>query len=607
MKYILLDEIEHVRTRPTMYAGSIDPKTTTEYTYNQNQIQQTEITYIPALVKIFSEILDNAIDEHKRTPLTQIKVSVSPTTITIEDNGKGIPVELHPKTNQYIAETIFSNLRAGSNFNDNHDQSLIGTNGLGSTLTAILSSSFIIESADNSLKFYQEYTSGLTQKSIPKITKSNKSFTKITFQPDLNFFKIPYINQDHILKFQKKVLDAAATNTNVNFFFNSIPIKIKSFSDYVNLYNSNSFEDNNPDWNVSISKSNQGFTHISFVNSVETYNGGTHVDYVTNQITAKLKDEIKKKFKIDVKPSDIKNHIAIFISANINRPKFSSQTKENLVSPPQDWKTSWNPSPKFIKKILNSDIIQSTIDYINLKDQANTLASLRKLNKPQQTTKKIENFHDATSKDRSNCSLFIVEGLSALSGLISGRGNNTKTVGLFSLKGKPINVHPMSLKDIIANEEFKNLMSITGLQIGEKPINLRFNKIIFATDSDKDGYSIRGLLINAFYKFWPELFINSIFILNTPIIKTTHKNKVYSFYNEEDFINWCNNHNNFTVKRYKGLGTSSSQEWKEYFLDIENNLDKIILDQNSQNIINLQFSKEKGMTDKRKEWLKIEE
>lgn len=613
--YQVLDEIEHIRKRTGMYAGSTSIQTSQEWIFNDTtkKMEKRDISYIPAFIKIFSEILDNSIDEGKRAPdvLTAIKVDISFDEISVQDDGRGIPVVLHEQTGTYIAETVFSNLRAGSNFNDDEDQSLIGTNGVGSTLTNVLSTNFKIESCDGKKKLTQDFWNGMRERSEPKIKEFSKHGTKITFTPDYAFFKLFGMDGDHFLKIQKKVIDAAANNLNIKFYFNGNLIKFKSFDDYVALYSDTYFTDNSDDWKVGITNSD-GFEQISFINSVETYQGGTHVNYVVDQITNKLREHFKKKHKIDVKPSDIKNHFRVIISGTVNRPRFSSQTKENMISPASEWKTSWTVSDKLIKNLLKSDVIQSILDWVQAKEKATELAELRKANKnlDKADPRRVDKFHDASTKQRSEAMLFLAEGDSALSGLLSGR--DTKTMAAFPLRGKPLNVMPMELKDILENKEFKNIMTITGLQFGVKVKSIediRFGKIVLSTDQDLDGFSIRGLLLNAFYKFWPELFtLGVIHILNTPIVKVKYKKETLSFYDLVKFDEWKKEHSDekYESKYYKGLGTSSSKEWKEYLTDLGNNLEKVIASDDNESIFKLHFSKEAGSTDKRKEWLGIE-
>jgi DNA topoisomerase-2 len=278
-------------------------------------------------------------------------------------------------------------------------------------LTNVLSTNFKIESCDGKKKLTQDFWNGMRERSEPVIKAFTKNGTKITFTPDYEFFKLSGLDPDHILRIQKKVIDAAANNLNIKFYFNGELIKFKSFDDYVALYSDNYFTDNSEDWNVGITDSD-GFEQISFINSVETYQGGTHVNYVVDQITNKLREHFKKKHKVDVKPSDIKNHFRIFISGTVNRPRFSSQTKENMISPASEWKTSWTVSDKFIKGVLKSEIIQSILDWVQAKEKATELAELRKANKnlDKADPRRVDKFHDASTKQRSDAMLFLAEG-----------------------------------------------------------------------------------------------------------------------------------------------------------------------------------------------------
>lgn len=473
--YKVLDEIDHCRQRTGMYAGSTSSQTSEEWIYNLETkcMERKSISYIPAFIKIFSEILDNSIDEAKRAPETLdfIKIDFKDDgSISVYDNGRGIPVEVHSQTGLYVAETIFSNLRAGSNFNDDEDQALIGTNGVGSTITNILSSHFKIESSDGTKLFRMEFWDGLRQKSEPKITSSNKNYTRITFRPDYEFFKLDKLDDNHKNKIIKKIVDAAANNLNVKFYINGERILIRHFGDYINMYSDEFVYDSTPDWQVGVSASD-GFEQISFINSVETYQGGTHVDYVTWQIVDKLREFFKKKHKVEVKPGDLRAHLRIYISGNVNRPKFSSQTKENMISPVSEWKTSWKVTDKMIRQLSQSSVIQSVLDWVEAKQKANEMAELRKLNKDatRADPRKVEKFSDANEKkDRHLCELYLAEGDSARKSIQSARGKNPY-IGSFSLRGKPLNVMDADTTQILNNAEIKNILTITGLEIG-KPV-----------------------------------------------------------------------------------------------------------------------------------------
>lgn len=486
--YQVLDEIEHIRKRTGMYAGSTSLQTTKEWVYNvaTKKMEQRDITVIPAFIKIFSEILDNAIDEHRRAPsvLDTIRVELhDDDSISVTDNGRGIPVEIHPQTGKYVAETVFSNLRAGSNFNDDEDQQLIGTNGVGSTLTNVLSTSFKIESADGKKLFRQEFTEGMRKRSEPKVKEHDKHYTRITFTPDYAFFKLKSLDEDHKLRIIKKVVDAAATNPKVKFYINGDRVMTRGFDDYIAMYDEEYVYDETEDWKVGVTKSD-GFEQISFVNSVETYQGGTHVTYAINQVVDAVRAHIEKKHKVKVSPGDVRGHMRIYISANVNRPRFSSQTKENMISPPSEWKTSWTVPEKFVAKLVKSDIIKAILDWVAAKEQAQIMADLRKVNKDTERVnfRRIDKFADAQERvQRHKCILFLAEGDSAAKSLFAARGKNPY-IGTFPLKGKPLNVREKDIARVLGLDkkkerekegkktepnEIQKILTLIGLKIGE--------------------------------------------------------------------------------------------------------------------------------------------
>jgi DNA topoisomerase-2 len=241
---------------------------------------------------------------------------------------------------------------------------------------------------------------------------------------------------------------------------------------------------------------------------------------------------------------------------------------------------------------------------------------LRKLNKDadKANPNRVPKFEDAIEqKQRERTILMLLEGDSAAKPLLAIRGSLQygRYIGIFPLKGKPLNVSGITAKKLLENQEFQNLLIITGLKIGEKVTStkqLRFGKIVMFTDQDLDGTHIRGLMLNNLYTFWPELFtLGMVYSYRTPLIKATCGKDVFKFYNEEDFIEWSKNTTKkYTSKWYKGLGTSTDTEFKECFEDMENNMIRYeIQDEQDIESIKLAFSKEKGQTDKRKAWLNL--
>ena len=613
-EYKVLDEISHVRQRTGMYAGSTELQHSSEWVYDPTTKRMTkrELGYIPALIKIFSEILDNAIDEHRRAPKTldTIRVEFDPDgTISVLDNGRGIPVEKHPQTGTYVATTVFSNLRAGSNFNDNEDQQLIGTNGVGSTLTNILSSHFRIESCDGKKVLTQDFYQGMREKTEPKIKPDTKNRTKISFMPDYEFFKIKGLDADHALKMTKKVVDAAACNPKVKFYVNGDRINVKDFGDYIALYDPEFVYDDTEDWKVGVSASD-GFEQVSFVNSVETYQGGTHIWYATDQITEAVREYIKKKHKVEVKPADIRNHMRVYISANINRPKFSSQTKENMISQPGTYKTTWSVPDAMIKKLLKSSIIQAVLDWVEAKQKAAELAELRKLNKEAAKTnpKRVDKFDDAVEKhDRHLCECYFTEGDSARNTIQSARGKN-KYIGSFSLRGKPLNVYDCEIKDVIGNNEFANMLAITGLQLGEKVMSktqLRFGKLVVLSDQDLDGFHITSLLLSFWAKYWPELFeLGVVYRMNTPLyIATVNRGgEVYEFFTQEEYDTWAAKAPKHKAEYFKGLGLFDTETFERFLENRDKYLVRITALE-AKDLAKFELAFSNTEQDARKDWL----
>lgn len=615
-KYKKLDSISHVLARPGRYIGSVNPHTAITYIVDGDTFEKKEITYTPALLKIFDEVISNSIDFSKKEEgkhLNTIKVDVNRETgeFSVYDNG-GIPVVIHQEHQQWLPEMLFE-LMSGSNFDDTEDSISTGQNGEGVSLNLIFSTEFHVHTSDGKNQFKQSHFENSRKKTVPEVRPSSKNFTKITWIPDYPRLNLEKLDNDNYERIIKRVYDVAGCNPQLKVYLNGNHIKINSFKDYVDLYDGVNVVDDTENWKVAIASAKEGFEHISFVNSTETFVGGTHIDYITNQIVNKLREHFKKKHKIEVKPSDIKNHLQLFINATIIRPRYSSQTKEQLITESKAYQTSWECSDKFIKKVIELEAIQNILDWVKAKEQANLNAELRKHNKSLKSDPKdVAKFHDATSKNRAETSLLIVEGDSALSGVLSGR--DTKLHGAYPLKGKPINAYDMDIKDVMEKDEFSNLLTILGLQLGVKVKSvdeLRFGKIVITTDQDLDGFSIRGLLLNNFYKYFPELYeFGVIHILNTPIVKVTYKKKKISFYSIEEFELWKSEHlnENFNVKYYKGLGTSNSTEWREYFSNElwEQNIVRVeINSEEDVAMFKLLFSKEKGMTNKRKEWMQI--
>lgn len=502
-EYKKLSQNDHVLQRPGMYLGSIESITKSMYVSDIDlNIEKREVTYVPAFMKLFDEILTNASDHAIRcgNKVKNIKIYLKSdlSEISIYNDGPGIPIEMHKEEKMYVPELIFGHLLSGSNFDDKEERFVGGMNGMGSVLVNLFSNKFIVETADKKKLYYQEYNNNLNIVNKPIITDSKESYTKITYFPDFKRLPLPYENgtngqitniKDTYDLIIKRCIDIAAYNLGVNVFVNDKKINIKTLTDYIKLHtvNENVFiETINDNYTIAVTESiTDNFENISIVNGITTYIGGTHVNIITDQLIEEIKNKLIKGNKnIKIRNNDIKNKLMVFIICKLPNPVFDTQSKENLIS-----KIINKPviSEKFIKQICNSAIIENIREWVSLKEQA----ELAKINKGKATNvriAKLQDAHKAGTKEGKLCSLFLAEGLSARSSVISGisvLGN--EYYGVFPLKGKPLNVRDKATSRITDNEEITNIIKAVGLVIGKKYTSveeLRYGCIIAATDAD---------------------------------------------------------------------------------------------------------------------------
>uniref|UniRef100_A0A8C7TLH3 DNA topoisomerase 2 n=1 Tax=Oncorhynchus mykiss TaxID=8022 RepID=A0A8C7TLH3_ONCMY len=627
-------QLEHILLRPDTYIGSVEPVTQQMWVFDEDLgMNLREITYVPGLYKIFDEILVNAADNKQRDKsMSTIKISIDPesNTITIWNNGKGIPVVEHKDEKMYVPALIFGHLLTSSNYDDEQKKVTGGRNGYGAKLCNIFSTKFTVETACKEYKhsFKQTWQNNMGKTSDPKIKFfDGDDFTCVTFQPDLSKFKMEKLDMDIVALLTKRAYDIAGSCKGVKVMLNGKKLPVTGFRSYVDLYVKDKLdevgvalkvvnESVNERWEVCLTMSEKGFQQISFVNSIATTKGGRHIDYVVDQIVAKLIEVVKKKNKagVSVKPFQVKNHIWVFVNALIENPTFDSQTKENMTLQTKSFGSKCPLSEKFIRAATNCGIVESILNWVKFKAQTqlNKKCSSVKYSKIKGIPK-LDDANDAGGKHSSECTLILTEGDSAKSLAVSGLGViGRDRYGVFPLRGKILNVREATHKQIMENAEINNIIKIVGLQYKksyddpESLRSLRYGKIMIMTDQDQDGSHIKGLLINFFHHNWPSLLKHTFleeFI--TPIVKVNKNKQEHAFYSIPEFDEWKKQTVNFKtwhIKYYKGLGTSTSKEAKEYFADMEKH--RIMFRYGGTEddaAITLAFSKKK--TDDRKEWL----
>jgi DNA topoisomerase-2 len=420
--------------------------------------------------------------------------------------------------------------------------------------------------------------------------KSAKPYIKVIFYPDFKRFGITDLNNDHYELFHRRVIDIAGiSGTRLKVYFNNNVIKANSFKSYIDLHYPNEtvyFDESNERWTVGVLyKQDSNNEVVSFVNSINTYRGGTHANHVIDNIIKTLiNDYIKKKEKeLKISPQLLKENLVFFINSTLINPTFSSQTKDTCTSKPDKFGSKYTPQATFLKKLAKCGIVEQIIELVKFKESS----SLKKTDGKKQVRikgiPKLDDANKAGSKDAYKCSLILTEGDSAKAFAISGLSVVGRDYfGVFPLKGKLLNVREATPAQLMNNEEINNLKQIMGLKHGEdysdeaKFKQLRYGRIIILTDADVDGSHIKGLVMNFVHSMWPSLIKKENFItsLATPIVKAFKGNDVITFYNLTDYEKWVEkgDNKNYKIKYYKGLGTSTSQEAKEYFVDIEDKL-----------------------------------
>ncbi len=585
---------EHVLLRPDTYIGDIEPTTEEMWVYKNNKMVKNKITFTPGFLKTFDELIVNARDasiNDDSCDTIKVNYNVEEGFISVYNNGDiGIPVEEHPVHKTLVPTMIFGELLTSSNYDDTEERTTGGRNGYGSKVANIFASSFIVEIDDAKRgkrykQTWEENMSKVSKAEITKLPSKTKSSVKVTFYPDFGRFNIKNLDNDHLDLFHRRTLDIAGTSNKLKVYFNDNKVEVNNFKSYIELYYPESefyYDNSNARWDVGVLyKPDSGGEVISFVNSINTYRGGTHCNHVIDNITKTLlNDYIKKKDKnIKLTTTIIKENLVFFVNSIIINPAFSSQTKDTLTTKTDKFGSKYEAQQAFLKRLAKCGIVEQMIDLAKFKENS----SLKKTDGKKQVNitgiPKLEDANKAGTKDSSKCTLILTEGDSAKATAIAGLGVIGRDYyGVFPLKGKLLNVREASAAQLLANEEIKNLKIIIGLKQGEDYTNdekfasLRYGHILLLTDQDVDGSHIKGLFMNMMHSLWPSLIKRDNFIqsLNTPIVKATKKDDIKVFYNLPDYEKWIETSetSSYKVKYYKGLGTSTSTEAKEYFMDI---------------------------------------
>lgn len=564
-EFKVLDDRTHVLERPGMYIGGVRSVNQDQWIVDSEtgKFKYKTLQVTPGLLKIINEIIDNSIDVAIDTGFkaaTKIQVKIDSKSVTVADNGIGIPVKkLDDGTNDHrtLPEIAWTTLRSGTSFGD--DREKIGTNGLGSCATNIFSKVFVGTSDDGKKQQTITCTDNMSVIKPSKVKPSSgKAGVEVYFEPDLERFGMTEIDKTHQDLVYQRLFNLAISFPKIKFSFNGKQISI-SEKKFASMFSDNAMLESSDNTTICVFPNEYDeFKFYAQLNGLNTFLGGSHVDYIANEITSRIRDKLVKKYK-SLRPGDIKNKMGLaVVMTGFKNPDFNSQSKEEL-------KNAWSDISKhidgkidfdvFAKKLLKNDaFIDPIIETFKIKEE---LKARQELKKAKKVKVKSDKYFPGIGEKKY---LFLVEGLSAGSGLMTCLGREGKYY--YCLRGLALNAASASLQKIAANQEIKDVMSILNISLANDYVadNCEFEKIVIATDSDLDGINISSMLFGWWKRLAPDLYAkHKIYKLNTPIVVLQDSNERVQkwFYTLDEFKNWekANTSSKLKVVYLKGLGS----------------------------------------------------
>lgn len=595
-----LSTIQHILLRKGMYIGSTVPSEHETYILEDDKINLRKINFTDGLLKICNEAIDNSIDCGIKTNWkysTKISVSITKDTFTCEDNGTGIPVEKN-KDDKWIPVIATCVPLTGSNFSDD-DRKSIGTNGIGIKAANIFSTYFECITNDGKNKMKIICKNNLSEEKHTLLKGTDKTGTKITFQPDFSRFGVKEFRPELISVIRTRLKILSWFFPKCTFTLNGEKLNIKA-KDISLLFPQPTVVYNSPNVYICVYPTDDPRV-FSYVNGISLFRGGNHIDYILNKIVDGIRDKVSKKYK-SIKPADIKNRLGIVVFFNnFSNCSFDSQTKETLTNSVGDisnfLKDNEIDLDKYIAKILKEkEIINNITDLFKLKEELAEKKELAKLNK---TKKEIssEKYFPPIGKTEKKY-LMITEGFSAFSGIspIIGR----RGIGYYLLKGKILNILDLKPIKFMANQEINELVNILGIDITNPDTDMNYEKVVILTDADADGSAIAGLVITLFSRIAPKMLKDGrICRLDTPLLIGSKNEKIEEYY--YNFPDKSKMKKGLDYFYLKGLGSWTKKNFDQ-IIEKEGGIEKMIhpyeLDNSSKNAIIEWYGSD---TEKRKE------
>ena len=637
--YKKLSHREHILELPDTYVGSVETHEEWRWVLDSStgKMVHRKIPFNPGFYKLFDELVVNARDARIRSmtsanPVKHIAVHVEQEggylKISVENDGDGIPIQEHAEHKVWVPELIFGHLLTSGNYNKEEEKIVGGKNGYGAKLVNVFSTEFKLEvrSPAQGSKYTQVWHEHMSRCEKPSVKKdAGKGFVRVTYTPDLSRF-IGFEQEEMVNVLRTRTWELAALcGKDVKVSWNGVAVVANTFDKFVKLFLRDSagvvYETCGTDarrWEVACvlsrslydedSGSAEESAHaVSFVNGINTRKGGKHVDAVVRTVLGDFCEAAAKK-KVPVKPGQIRDAVVFFLNATIVNPAFDSQTKETLTTPAAKFGSTFKTDGKLVDGLMKIGLLeeaQAALDAKQAKDAKKTDGTKKKTLRG---FPKLEDALWAGTARSGECTLILTEGDSAATSAITGLNVvGRERFGVFPLKGKMINVKDISQEKFNKNEELTAIKAILGLRQGmhyKDRTSLRYGRVMIMADQDHDGSHIKGLVMNLFHTEWPELMqMGFLCSLATPLLKATRRSEVLSFYSAGEYERWLEQQggssSGWTIKYYKGLGTSTKQEAKEWF----ERLAEIRYEWSTGADDSMSLAFHKKRADDRKEWL----
>lgn len=567
-EFKVLTPREHVILRPNMYVGSVAYEPHERFLFGKYQA----VSYVPGLVKIIDEIIDNSVDEGIRTDFKfankiDIRFDLLEGSVTVADNGRGIPQSLVNTPDGEMPKPVaaWTQTMAGSNFDDTNRVSM-GMNGVGSSLTNFFSKTFIGETCDGKNFLTVTCSDGASQ--VNWETKPGKiKGTSVYFIPDEKHFEGKTIDQQIVDIISDRITALSVVFPKIKFTINGEVASMK-FAEYAKMFGDESLILENDNFSIAICNSPEGFRQVSYVNGLNIKNGGSHIDYLIDGISDELIPSIKRKHKIEISKARIKECLTmIVIVRGMSNLRFDSQTKERLTNPLGEVKSHIELDFKKLgKQIMNNDaILMPIIEAALARHLAAEKAALTKAQKAAAKTKVAKHIKAGSWGDTTKeTTLFLTEGDSAIGYLLSVR--DSELHGGYALRGKVMNTWGMKGSDVLKNRELADICAIMGLDLAnpDDVENRKYKNVAIMTDADPDGQGSIYPCLLAFFSRWPELYNQGcVRFVKTPVVILSKGKQTKWFYTITEFDAQKEKYKGWELRYIKGLGSLREHEYSE--------------------------------------------